>query len=71
MRYLQFLQRFGGFLPSSRCNGSANCAAAATREPSAALAALAEPAAMHNCTFGGNSRASRRPTRRMKYHLCH
>ncbi|MBA3870575.1 MAG: hypothetical protein H0X30_15645 [Anaerolineae bacterium] len=51
-------------LPYIRHAQMAQSAAADTREPAAALAASAEPAATQKCQFGGIDRASRLPFRR-------
>ncbi len=61
---------FGGSLPSIRRNDSANCAAAATSLTSAALAVIAEPAAMQKCQFGGLLPHSRLLFRRELCKIC-
>ena len=56
---LHWLCSFGGSLPAIRCDGTDNCDAADTREPSAAFAPIQRPTPSHPPTQNVNSAASR------------
>ncbi|MBA3874858.1 MAG: hypothetical protein H0X30_37495 [Anaerolineae bacterium] len=63
-------QHFGGFLSYIRHAQMAKSAAADTREPTAALAATAEPSAVQKCQFGGSLPHIRLPFRRELCKIC-